>query len=119
MRGLLLFGAFCALFFGGPVFVVAAFTRQASGFREGLPAVAGAVAALLVARYSSYDPYYAPDLQRVSESSGVPGWWIALLVALALCSAVLSRRDLRTSLVLAGIAMFLAGPTVFVVGLGH
>jgi hypothetical protein len=53
-------------------------------------------------------------------SEGIlPGWWIALLVALALGAAVLSWRDLRTSLYLTGIVMFLAGPTVFVAGLGH
>jgi hypothetical protein len=119
VRSLLLFAALCALFFGGPVLVVAAFTRHAGGFRAGLPAVAAAMSALLVARYYSYDPYYLPELQRFSVATGFPGWWFALLVALALSAAALSRRDLRTSLVVAGIAMFLAGPTVFVIGLGH
>jgi hypothetical protein len=119
VRSLLLSGAFCALFFGGPLLVVAAFTRHAGGFRAGLPAVAAAMSALLVARYYSYDPYYLPELQRYSVATGFPGWWFALLVVLALSAAALSRRDLRSSLVLAGIVMFLAGPTVFVIGLGH
>jgi hypothetical protein len=119
VRNLLLFGAFCALFFGGPVLVAAAFTRHAGGFRAGLPTVAGAMSALLVARYFSYDPYYAPDLQRFSEASSFPGWWFALLVGLGLSAAALSRRDVRMGLVLAGIVMFLAGPTMFVIGLGH
>jgi hypothetical protein len=119
VRGLLLSGAFCALFFGGPVLVVAAFTRHAGGFRAGLPAVAPVMYALLVARYYSYDPYYLPELQRYSVATGFPGWWFALLVVLALSAAALSRRGLRSSLVLAGIVMFLAGPTVFVIGLGH
>jgi hypothetical protein len=119
VRGLIVFAAVCALFFGGPVFVVAAFTRQAGGFRAGLPAVAVAMSALLVARYFSYDPYYLPEMQRYSVATGLPGWWFALLVALALGSAALSRRDLRTGLVLIGIVMFLAGPTALVIGLGH
>jgi hypothetical protein len=119
VRGLLLVGASCALFFGGPVLAVAAFTRLANGFRAGVPAVAVATGALLVARYYAYDPYYLPSRQRFAEASSFPVWWIALLAALALGTAVLSRRDLRTGLLLAGIVMFLAGPTVFLIGLGH
>ena len=117
-RDLLVVAACCVLVFGGPVFTAAAFTRLADGLRSSLPLVALATGALVVARYYSYDSYYWPDLIRMSEGI-LPGWWIALLVALALGAAVLSWRDLRTSLYLTGIVMFLAGPTVFVAGLGH
>lgn len=119
VRGILLVGASLALFFGGLVLGVAAFTRLADGVRAGLPVVGLTTAALLVARYYAYDPYYAPDRLRFSDISFLPGWWMALLATLAVCSAALSRRDLPSGLVLAGIAMVLAGPTVFVAGLGH
>jgi hypothetical protein len=106
------------LFFGGPV-LAAAFTRLAEALRLGLPAVGLATGAVVVARYYSYNSYYWPDLIRMSEGGILPGWWIALLAALALTAAVLSWRDLRTGLCLTGVAMFLAGPTIFVAGLGH
>jgi hypothetical protein len=118
-RDLLLLGASCALFFGGPVLGAAAFTRLAAGLRSGLPAVACATAALVVARYYSFDSYYAPFRQRFSEGGVLPGWWIALLAALVLGSAALSRRDPRLGLVLAGSVMFLAGPTILAAGAGH
>jgi hypothetical protein len=119
LRGLLVFGASCALLFGGPVLVVAAVIRRTDGFRAGLPAVAVATAALFIARYYAYDPYYAPDRLRFAEVGFVPGWWIVLLAALALAAAALSRRHPEAAMIVAGSAMMLAGPTVFLAGLGH
>lgn len=115
-RDLLIVAASCVLFFGGPVLAAAAFTRLAEALRLGLPAVGLATGAAVVARYYSY---YWPDLIRMSEGGILPGWWIALVAALALTAAVLSWRDLRTGLYLTGIVMFLAGPTILVAGLGH
>ena len=119
VRDILLVAAFFALFFGGPLFVAAAFTRFADGLRPGVPFVALATGAVVVARFLSYDPYYAPYLRRMSDGGILPGWWIVVLAGAAVGAAVLSRRDLRMGLVLTGTVMFLAGPTIFVAGLGH
>lgn len=118
VRDILLVAAFFALFFGGPLFVAAAFTRFADGLRPG-PFVALATGAVVVARFLSYDPYYAPYLRRMSDGGILPGWWIVVVAGAALGAAVLSRRDPRMGLVLTGIVMFLAGPTIFVAGVGH
>ena len=60
VRNILLVAAFLALFFGGPLFVAAAaFSRFAEGLRPGVPFVALATGAVVVARFLSYDPYYA------------------------------------------------------------
>lgn len=119
VRDVLVFAAFCALFFGGPLFVAAAFTRFADGFRQGVPIVALATGAVVVARFVSYDPYYAPYMRRMSDGGILPGWWIVVLAGAAIGAAVIARRDLRLGLVLTGSVMFLAGPTIFVAGLGH
>ncbi len=119
VRDILLVAACFALFFGGPVFVAAAFTRFADGLRPGVPLVALATGAVVVARFLSYDPYYAPYLRRMSDGGILPGWWIVVLAGAALGAAVLSRRDLRMGLVLTGIVMCLGGPTIFLAGVGH
>ncbi|MGH3074299.1 MAG: hypothetical protein ACRDQC_05225, partial [Gaiellales bacterium] len=119
VRDVLVVGAFCALFFGGPVFVAAAFTRFADELRPGVPVVALATGAVVVARFLSYDPYYAPYLRRMSDGGILPGWWIVVLAGAAIGAAVIARRDPRMGLVLTGVVMFLAGPTIFVSGLGH
>ena len=79
VRDILLVAAFFALFFGGPLFVAAAFTRFADGLRPGVPFVALATGAVVVARFLSYDPYYAPYLRRMSDGGILPGWWIVVL----------------------------------------
>ena len=119
VRDVLVAAAFCALFFGGPLFVAAAFTRFADGFRQGVPIVALATGAVVVARFLSYDPYYAPYLRRMSDGGILPGWWIVVLAGAAIGAAVIARRDPRMGLVLTSAVMFLAGPTVFIAGAGH
>ena len=119
LRGLLILAASCVLLFGAVVFVGAAFIRLAGGSRLGPPAVALVTSALVVARYYSYDTYYAPQLYRVSQTSIIPGWWVALLAALSVTVAVLRRRSPPAAFFVTGVVMLAAAPTVFVAGLGH
>jgi len=47
--------------------------------------------AFVVARWYSFDPYYAPTLRRHSDDGFVSGVWIVALVGLALAAAALTR----------------------------
>ena len=98
----------------------AAFSRFAEGLRPGVPFVALATGAVVVARFLSYDPYYAPYLRRMSDGGILPGWWSSSVSPGPLSARPsCARRDPRMGLVLTGVVMFLAGPTIFVAGLGH
>ena len=55
----------------------------------------------------------------MSDGGILPGWWIVVLACAAIGAAVIARRDPRMGLFLTGVVMFLAGPTIFVSGLGH
>jgi hypothetical protein len=119
MRRVLVAAASCVLILAAPVYAAVAFTGLAERFRSGLAVVALATAALLVARYYSYDPYYAPDLHRMSDGGLIAGWWVVLLVGLSLTAVAARRRGLPASLFLSGVTMLLAGPTVFLADVGH
>jgi hypothetical protein len=118
-RDIVLVTAAAALFFGGPILVALASTPVAGAAARSLPLAAVATAGVVVARYLSYDQYYAPTLRRMSDGGILPAWWIVLVAVLPLIAAVLSRREPRIGLAVAGAAMFLAGPTIFVAGAGH
>lgn len=119
VRDIILVTAAAALLLAGPLLVALAGTPLVDAAARGLPLAAVATAGAVVARYLSYDPYYAPTLRRMSDGGILPAWWIVLVAGLALAVAVWSRREPRPSLSLAGIAMFLAGPTIFIAGGGH
>lgn len=73
----------------------------------------------VVARYYSYDPYYAPDLLRMSQGGIVPGWWVVSLVALAAGAMATLRRDTRVGMLLTAAVTWLAAITALAAGLGH
>jgi len=118
-RGIVVVAAALTLVVAGPVFAAGAFAPFADALRPGLPVAALATAAAVVARFFAYDPYYAPLHRRMSDGGILPGWWIVLVAALAVAAAALALRSVRASLFLAGTAMCLAGPTIFLAGLGH
>lgn len=118
-RDLVLIPAVFSLLGGGVIFTAFSLTRFVGGFRTLLvPLVAPAAAALVVARYYSYDPYYAPYHRRMSDGI-FPGWWILLVVAFAVAAAVVTRRSLRARLIATSAVMWLCAVTAFGAGLGH
>jgi hypothetical protein len=118
-RDVVLVAAAAGLFLAAPLVAGLSFTQLAGAVAPVLTPAALATAAAVVARYLSYDPYYAPYKRRMSEGGALPTWWIILVAGLAILAAVRARRDPGTSLLLAGAAMFLAGPTMIAAGLGH
>jgi hypothetical protein len=118
-RGIVVVVASLTLLVAGPVLAAAALTPFAEALRPMLPAAALATAAAVVARYFAYDSYYVPLHRRISDGGILPGWWIVLVVALAVGAAGLALRSVRSGLVLAGAAMFLAGPTILIAATGH
>jgi hypothetical protein len=119
VRSILVVAASLTLLVAGPVLAVAAATPFADAALPALPVAALATAAAVVARFFAYDSYYFPLHRRMSDGGVLPGWWIVLVVALAVAAALAAFRNVRASLMLAGAAMFLAGPTILIASTGH
>jgi hypothetical protein len=81
--------------------------------------LAPAAAAFVVARFHTYDPYYAPALRRMSDDGLIPDAWVYTLVGLALIAAVLARTRPRLGLSLSALVLLLSAFTALAVGLGH
>src|SRR5438034_5743425 len=80
--------ALLTLFLGGLVSVAHRSGRFAPGAAT---ALFGPTAVAFVAtRFYSYDPYYAPNLRRMSDSGGISPTWIFLLIAIAPVAPVLT-----------------------------
>ena len=83
-----------------------------------LQALSVSAAAFAIARWLSYDSYYAPTLRRMSE--GIIGrGWIVALVALAVVAAWSTSRDRRAGVALTGSVLWLAGFIALVASGGH
>jgi len=76
-------------------------------------------AGFVVARWYSFDPYYAPTLRRRSEDGFVSGVWIVALVGMALGAAALTRLFPRAGAIVTGVVLVLCAITAVAVGLGH
>jgi hypothetical protein len=79
--------------------------------------LAPAGAAYLVARWFSFDPYYAPTLRRYSEGA-IAGVWVVVVVLSALAAAVLAWRSERAGSLAAGIVLLTEALTVWALPLG-
>jgi hypothetical protein len=80
--------------------------------------LAPAAAALMVARFYSFDPYFAPSLRRASEGGLVAAAWVYSLVALALLAGALALSRPRLAFIGAPI-MFLCVFTTLFAFAGH
>jgi hypothetical protein len=81
--------------------------------------LAPAAAAFVLARFYSYDPYYAPTLRRMSDEGLVPDSWVYLLMGLALLAAVVSRIRPRVGLGATALVLLLSAVTALAEGGGH
>ncbi|HKV67816.1 MAG TPA: hypothetical protein VJN72_06985 [Gaiellales bacterium] len=113
--------ALLALLLVGGLLLAAAMGRRrwSRWGRLAVPAAGAAAAAFLVARFYSYDPYYAPYLRRMSEDGLVAGRWIAFLVAATLASGLLVRRWPRAAAAGTAVGVWAIALTAAVAGLGH
>ena len=109
--------ALLALFALGPALAAAAASDRRV---RGIPAIALAAVALLIARFTSYDAYYAPMLRRMSDGGAVSGSWVVFVVACTLAAAACATRwNRRLGTILFAGACWLTFATAFVASLGH
>lgn len=114
-----------AVFLGGALLVLVVLglvlpVAALAGRRvRALPAIAVAAALLVVARFSSFDPYYAPSLRRMSDGGILSGTWVVFVVACCVGAAVVAARSNRVGTLLVAAACWLAFGTAFLAGLGH
>jgi hypothetical protein len=113
--------AVAALLAASALLAVAAGRPAAAWPERSLAVVVAApvAVAFVVARWYSYDPYYAPYLQRMSDGGVVAGRWIAVLVLSAIAAALVARRNLRAGAGLAAPLLLVFAATAFVAALGH
>jgi hypothetical protein len=87
--------------------------------RESWPAalLAPATAAFMIARYYTFDSYYAPDLQRYSEGGFSP-LWVYGLSLVAVATSLLTLRRARIGFACSAVVMLLCVFTAFFFGFG-
>jgi hypothetical protein len=105
--------------------VVGACLCVAYAVRPRLPAdalaslLAPAAAAFVVARFYTFDPYYAPTLRRISDDGLVADAWVYTLVGLAVLAGALVRIRPRLGLSATAFVLMLSAVTALAAGLGH
>jgi hypothetical protein len=110
-----------ALALMGAVLVLAALPWRGGDAcgRVAAPLAGAVAAAFLVARFYSYDPYYAPDLHRMSDGGIVAGSWVAFLIIVTFAAALLVRWSPRVALAATAVAVWANALTAAVAGTGH
>ena len=95
--------------------------RAASRERPTLPVllIPASAAVFMVARFYTYDPYYAPTLRRMSDDGAVPASWVYLLAGLALLVTLTARAHARVGMISAAMVVLLCGLTSLWEGSGH
>jgi hypothetical protein len=108
------------LAFSGLALLVASLSAHLTRLVSGWPlAVAGlAAVGFVIARFVSYDPYYAPTLRRMTDGA-VQRSWIELLVVAAVAVAWCVIRRPRVGVLGTAAVMWLSAATALVAGLGH
>lgn len=81
--------------------------------------LAPVAAALVVARFFSYDPYYAPTLRRMSDGGAVSPAWIAFVGVTALAAGAALRTGRRSGAFLSAAVLALSFVTIVLEGAGH
>ncbi len=117
--GLLTFAIF-ALLGAGVLFVAAAIARP---LRDGLAAsfvIAIDVAAfvLALARWLSYDSYYAPTLRRLSDG-WISGEVLLLLAGIVAAAVIVTVLRLRAGLLVSTVAVLACALLTVIAGAGH
>ena len=82
-------------------------------------ALAPVGAAFVMARFYTFDAYYAPGLRRISDGDMVSMTWMLGLIAASLLAAVCVWRWPAAGLMFSGLVLVLCGFTVFGQAAGH
>jgi hypothetical protein len=76
--------------------------------------LAPVAAALVVARFYSFDPYYAPTLRRMSDGGVVAGRWVVFLgIAAVVAAAAVRMRPRVGAFLTVGVLVFSFVTVVF------
>jgi hypothetical protein len=78
-----------------------------------------AAAALVIASFYAFDPYYLPTMRRYSDGGTFSPTWVYAVAGLGLLSTVLCLTRPRIGFVVNGPALLLCAFTVMFVGVGH
>jgi hypothetical protein len=78
-----------------------------------------AAAALVIASFYAYDPYYLPAMQRYSEGGMSSPTWVYAVAGLGLMSTVLCLTRPRVGFAVNGPTLLLCAFTVTFLGVGH
>jgi hypothetical protein len=81
--------------------------------------LAPTAAALVVARFFSFDPYYAPTLRRMSDGGAVSPAWVGSVAAAALAAGIALRSGRRFGAFVSAVVLVLSFATVVFEGAGH
>jgi len=78
-----------------------------------------AAVAFALARFHTYDPYYAPGLRRMSDGGLFSPVWVYGLVASGIASACLARMRPRAGMIATAAVALVAAFTALFSGVGH
>src|SRR5215218_8916122 len=101
----------------GTGLAVVAAGRRASPLPVAL--YAPAAAAFLVARFYTYDPYYAPTLRRYSDDGNIAPAWIFVYLVGAVAVGVVTWFSPRIGALATAVALFLIALMTIAIGIGH
>ena len=73
----------------------------------------------MVARFYTFDPYYAPGMRRASDGGLFPTWWIYGVAALAIAASALRPVSTRGANLLACAVLLVCALTAFAMYGGH
>ena len=78
-----------------------------------------AAAALVIASFYAFDPYYLPTMRRYSDGGTFSPTWVNAVAGFGLLSTVLCLARPPVGLVVNGPALLLCAFTVMFLGVGH
>jgi hypothetical protein len=108
--------ALLAMLAGAPVAWALSLAERTATFASLL---APAAAAFMVARFYSFDPYYAPTLRRMSDGGILSPVWVFAIAALALLSGLFAFVRPREGFALTVPVLLLCAFTAFIAAAGH
>lgn len=115
-EGIVLFAALAAMLAGA---VASSLGSGRDRTWAGARVLGPASAAFVLARFNSYDPYYAPSLRRFSEDGFVPDWWVFTLVGLAVVGALVAGARPGLGRLAGALVPLLSALTALAMGVGH